>query len=90
MITQINPPLALVTPLGDALAHFIYGDSQDVVWCCFQLETGECWWWRNHEIRYAPSITGQNPVISPIQLKPANEDALARHRQRYRKKEKSK
>lgn len=59
MITRIDPPLPIVTPKGKALAHFLidYGIEYDLLWVCFQNDTGECWTWRNKEIRASENIT---------------------------------
>lgn len=59
---QLNPPLPMVTPQGKALAHFLidYGPEHDLLWVCFQ-ENGECWTWRNQDIRAEKNITfGRN------------------------------
>lgn len=56
---QLNPPLPLETPKGPALAHFVidYGPEHDLCWVCFQDETGECWTWRNPDVRAPKNIT---------------------------------
>ena len=62
MMLQLDPPLPLVTPKGKALAHFLidYGAEHDLLWVCFQ-EDGECWTWRNQDIRAESNITfGRN------------------------------
>ena len=62
MMTQLNPPLPLITPKGKALAHFLidYGPEHDLLWVCFE-ENGECWTWRNQDIRAEKNITfGRN------------------------------
>lgn len=58
-VTQLNPPLPLETPKGSALAHFLidYGPEADLIWVCFQDETGECWSWANPEIRAQKNFT---------------------------------
>ena len=59
---QLNPPLPVVTPNGKALAHVLidYGPEHDLLWVCFQ-EDGECWTWRNQDIRAERNITyGRN------------------------------
>jgi hypothetical protein len=59
MIIQLNPPLPIVTPLGKGLAHVLidYGIEHDLMWVCFQNETGECWTWSNKDIRADKNIT---------------------------------
>jgi len=59
---QLNPPLPVITPDGKALAHVLidYGPEHDLLWVCFQ-EDGECWTWRNQDIRAERNITyGRN------------------------------
>jgi hypothetical protein len=53
VILQLNPPLPIITPKGKALAHALidYGPEADLVWLCFQDQTGECWCWGNRDIR---------------------------------------
>jgi len=59
MLTQLNPPLPLITPKGKAWAHIVidYGQEHDLLWVCFQDETGECWTWSNREVRIQENIT---------------------------------
>lgn len=56
---QLNPPLMLITPKGKAVAHFLidYGLESDLLWVCFQQDTGECWTWNNKHIRIDNNIT---------------------------------
>jgi hypothetical protein len=63
MILQLNPIIPLNTPRGKAFAYFLidYGPDHDIMWVCFQDETGECWTWSNKEIRIQNNITlGRN------------------------------
>jgi hypothetical protein len=59
MITQLNPPIPLISPKGKCLAHLIIdpGIESDILWCCFQDDTGECWTWRNQDIKAQQNIT---------------------------------
>jgi len=59
MLTQLNPPLPLITPKGKAWAHIVidYGQEHDLLWVCFQDETGECWTWGNRDVRMQENIT---------------------------------
>jgi len=59
VIVQINPPIWLNTPKGEALAHFLldYGIEHDLYWVCAQQDTGECWTWGNRDIRFCKNIT---------------------------------
>lgn len=55
---QLDPPLPVNTPKGPALAHVLldYGAEHDLVWVCFQ-DNGECWCWRNQDIRATTNTT---------------------------------
>jgi hypothetical protein len=58
MMLQLNPPIPVNTPKGPAMAQVMidYGPDYDLIWVCFQ-DTGECWSWRNQEIRAEKNIT---------------------------------
>lgn len=68
MIQQLSPPIPVITPKGKALAHFIidYGCEYDLQWICFHDLTGECWTWKNPEIRAQKNITQGRDSISPF------------------------
>lgn len=55
---QLNPPLPVTTPHGKAMAHILldYGPEMDLIWVCFQKD-GQCWSWRNSEIKAQENIT---------------------------------
>lgn len=59
MLTQLNPPLPVITPKGKAWAHILidYGPEADLIWVCFLDETGQCWSYRNNEIRIQKNET---------------------------------
>lgn len=59
MITQLNPPIPLITPKGKAWAHLVidYSQEHDLCWICFQDDTGECWTWSNRDVRMQPNMT---------------------------------
>lgn len=59
MIIQLNPPIPILTPRGTAVAHLVidYGMESDLLWTCFQDDTGECWTWRNSDIRAQTNIS---------------------------------
>jgi len=62
-LIQLNPPLPIVTPLGKGFAHVLidYGIEHDLMWVCFQNDSGECWSWSNIDIRADKNITiGRN------------------------------
>lgn len=78
MLLQLNPPLPVITPLGNALAHLLidYGPEMDLHWVCFQDATGECWTFGNPEIRAATNRTLNRPSGETI-VPEAVEDARA-------------
>ena len=59
MITQLNPPIPVVTPDGKGMAQMVidYGVEHDFLWIVFQNDTGECWSWSNKDIRAQNNIT---------------------------------
>jgi len=59
MLTQLNPPLPLLTPKGKAWAHLVidYGPEADLLWVCFQDDDGACWTWRNRDVRIQANVT---------------------------------
>lgn len=62
MMLQLNPPLPVLTPKGEALAHVLldYGAEHHLMWVCFQSD-GSCWTWQNPEIRAPKNVTmGRN------------------------------
>jgi hypothetical protein len=83
VITQLDPPIRVITPLGDAVAYFIWTEDRAVYYGVFQDETGEQWWFENYFIRIGSSITDTPHKTTPIALPPDMEAALAKHRTRY-------
>lgn len=67
-IVRIDPPIPLMTPKGSAHAHFLidYGIENNLLWVCFQNDTGECWTWDNTKIRATKNITLDRKNISEI------------------------
>jgi len=65
---QLKPAIPLLTPRGPALAHILidYGEESDLLWVCFQNETGECWAWPNNKVRATanPSM-GRPHIVKP-------------------------
>jgi hypothetical protein len=59
MILQLSPSIPLITPKGQAVAHFLIdeGLESDLYWVCAQQDTGECWTWSNRDIRFCTNIT---------------------------------
>lgn len=89
-ITMIDPPMRVVTPLGDAVAYFLWTEDRAVYFGVFQDQTGEQWWFENYYVRIDPSITDTPHQTTPIHLPPAMEEKIAFHRKRYSKPETSK
>lgn len=58
MIQQLNPPIPVKTPKGDAFAQVLidYGPEYDLIWVCFEAD-GTCWSWRNQDIRSQANLT---------------------------------
>lgn len=68
MITRIDPPIPVTTPKGKAIAiaWLDYGIENDLMWICFQDDTGECWTWENADIRARVNLTIGRKTISNI------------------------
>ena len=69
MIVQLNPALPIITPKGEAYAHFLmdYGMEEHLLWVCFINDTGECWTFRNAQIRLKPNETFNRSNTSNIE-----------------------
>ena len=68
MITQLNPPIPVRTPQGKGMAQMVidYGLEHDLLWVVFQDENGECWSWRNQDIRAQNNFTiGRTMEVPP-------------------------
>ena len=63
MMLQLNPPQPRDTPTGAAWAVALvdYGPDHDLCWVCFVKDTGECWTFRNGDIRQPSNITYGRP-----------------------------
>jgi len=59
MIVQLHPSIPVVTPQGNAQAMMVidYGPEHDLIWVCFLDSNGQCWSYRNSEIRGQKNIT---------------------------------
>ncbi|MFO1243239.1 MAG: hypothetical protein U1E36_08630 [Rickettsiales bacterium] len=68
MMLQLNPPIPLKTPKGDAWATALidYGPQWDLLWVTFIEKTGECWTFRNPEVRQGKNYTFAHPEPTPI------------------------
>lgn len=62
MILQLDPPIPVKTPKGNGLAQVLidYGPEHDLIWVVFQTD-GECWSWRNQDIRAESNLTFGRP-----------------------------
>lgn len=75
--------MRIITPLGAAVAYWLWTEDRAVYFGVFQDETGEQWWFENFYIRIDPSITDTPHQISPIYVPPNMDKALEKHRGRY-------
>lgn len=83
-ITQLSYPIHVNTPFGEAIAYFTHeGDGDEIYWGVFQKTTGECWWWRNQEIRLRTSLSEGRPEISPIHISEKMKKKLEPHLKRH-------
>ena len=76
MIHQLNPPVPLLTPKGSGVAHLVidYGPEFDLHWTVFLDGCGECWTFRNRDVRATKNITlGRTDVAMPTVALPMNE-----------------
>jgi hypothetical protein len=58
-ITQLNPSIPLNTPKGDGEAILVldYGVEHDLIFVVLLDSNGECWSFRNSEVRGIKNIT---------------------------------
>jgi len=84
MILQLNPPLEMITPLGEAEAHFLENEGDRIFFGVFQKVTGENWWFENHHVRLATCLTSGRPKVSTITLSMTMKSALAPHLRRHK------
>ena len=61
---QLDPPIPLDTPRGPGLAHIVldYGIDHDLQWVVFIRDTGECWTFRNSDVRAVTNVTTKQKV----------------------------
>ena len=63
-------PFYVYTPLGDAVVKFLDTENTAEFTCLvgvFQEETKEFWWWPNHMVRIAESVSAKRDAShSPI------------------------
>lgn len=65
---QLNPPLPVITSRGKGVAHFLidYGYEHHLTWVVFLDASGECWSFKNTDIRIQSNITHGRTHISPF------------------------
>jgi hypothetical protein len=58
-VIQLNPTIPTITPKGNGWAFFCIDRSQehDLEWVVFLDITGECWTFRNRDIRIQKNYT---------------------------------
>ncbi len=84
MLRQLSTPLYVVTPLGPAIAHFMFNNGADHwLFGVFQEETGECWFFPNYEIRLARNLSDERHQITPFKLPADRLAALRPHIARH-------
>lgn len=68
MILQLNPPIPLDTPKGKGSAYFLidYSTEHSIIFVTFIDATGECWSFRNNEIRLQKNLTFGRNTTSEI------------------------
>lgn len=67
-LLRLDPPLPLMTPRGDAMAHFVIRDGAEhhLRWVVFIIETGECWTFLNPDVRLWTNITEGRAKVTPF------------------------
>jgi hypothetical protein len=59
MIIQLNPTIPLTTPKGKGFAYLVidYSQEHDLMWVVFLDENGECWTFKNSEVRIVDNLS---------------------------------
>lgn len=72
MIFRLDPPIPLETPKGRGMAHLVidYGTEYSLIFATFLDDSGECWLFRNSEIRLQRNLTFGRSETSEISTKP--------------------
>lgn len=73
---RLEPPIPLMTPRGDAMAHFLIdqGSEHHLRWVTFIIDTGECWTFINPDVRLWTNITEGRDSVTPFE-----EASIKRH-----------
>ena len=68
---QLNPQIPVVTPKGNGWAFFLIDRSQehDLEWVVFIDNNGECWTFKNSDIRIQKNYTFHRENTSKIEKK---------------------
>lgn len=68
MMTRLDPPIPVFTSHGNGLACFLidYGYEHDLIWVVFLDMNGECWSFKNRDIRIQRNITHGRAHLSPF------------------------
>lgn len=85
--TVLPSIIPLLTPLGEAEAHFISCDGLELpaMWGVFQCETLENWFWPNNQVRLMRSISAnRHATASLIYLSSDAIDSLRPHILRHK------
>ncbi len=63
---QLDPPHPVITPIGNGWAFFLIDRSQehDLEWVVFLDSTGECWTFKNSDIRIQKNYTLHRSTVS--------------------------
>jgi hypothetical protein len=75
-------PWKAITPFGTATVRWLSDDNEQN-WGVVQHTTGEIWWWKNNEIRWAQDITGGINKPTSIYLSDERKEALKVHMIRH-------
>lgn len=68
MMLQLNPQVPMRTPKGNAQAFAMidYSEEHNILFVCFQDESGECWTWQANDVRAFPNSTmGRASTTNP-------------------------
>ena len=65
---QLNPQIPVITPKGNGWAFFLIDRSQehDFEWVVFLDNSGECWTFKNSDIRIQKNYTLHRKTTSKI------------------------
>jgi len=68
VILQLNPPIPLVSSKGNCTAFFIidYSTEHSLIFVTFLEDSGECWLFRNSEVRLQKNLTFGRESVSDI------------------------